>query len=284
MEFAVEKARYYRGGLANASRESHAAGRRGFRLVRGCSLGIFPAAMEADAPHKPPPPPRHGCARGLLLAAVLFVLACAAGGLWLRSMAGDALAWLRELPALLGREKVHTTFHESITRLISTQGDVLEVAVLETQETVTRYDMRTALNDLIYLGTTVSEIRTPVVYRYHIRLSDPWQLAEEEGRWRVLCPALRPTNPPALRTDGMEKKSEAGWLRFNAAENMAALERELTPTLEKRAANPAHLDKAREAARQSVAGFVRKWMPGLPQGVQIQVRFADEPPDAARSP
>jgi hypothetical protein len=58
----------------------------------------------------------------------------------------------------------------------------------------------------------------------------------------------------------MEKKSEAGWLRFNAAENLTTLEKELTPTLEKRAGNKAHLDSIREAARKSVAEFVKKWL------------------------
>jgi hypothetical protein len=79
----------------------------------------------------------------------------------------------------------------------------------------------------------------------------------------------------------MEKKSEAGWLRFNAAENLAALEKELTPTLEKRAGNKAHLDQVREVARKSVAEFVKAWL--LTEGKihqedvrSITVIFSDE--------
>jgi hypothetical protein len=80
----------------------------------------------------------------------------------------------------------------------------------------------------------------------------------------------------------MEKKSEAGWLRFNAAENLAALEKELTPTLEKRAGNKAHLDLVREAARKSVAEFVKAWLlkegkPNQEEVRSITVIFPDEP-------
>jgi hypothetical protein len=219
--------------------------------------------------------PRRGCARWLFAAALVFVMGSLLAGLWVRSIAGDAMRWLRELPDWLQQREVRTLFQESITRIVSTQGDVLEVAVLETQETVTRHDVRTAFHNLLYLGTTVSEIRVPVVYRYHIRLSDPWQITMQGSRCEIRCPPLRPTLPPALRTEAMEKKSEAGWLRFNAAENLAALERELTPTLEKRAANTTHLQQVRESARQSVAAFARKWMPEQ-AGAEVHVVFADE--------
>ena len=196
----------------------------------------------------------------------------------------EAGAWLRELPGRLVEQDISTTFRESITRITATQGDVLEVATLETDETVTRFDMKTAFNELVYLGTTVSEIRTPVVYRYHVRISEDWRLEVDAGRCIVRAPAIRPSSPPAVRTDGMQKKSEAGWLRFNAAENLASLERELTPTLEKRAGNKAHLDRIREAARGSVAEFVKRWLldSSHQEGVQsITILFPDDPQPAA---
>jgi hypothetical protein len=132
---------------------------------------------------------------------------------------------------------------------------------------------------MIYLGTTVSEIRVPAVYRYHLKLSDPWQLEIKDGVCRVVAPMIRPTQPPALRTDGMAKKSESGWLRFNAAENLAALEKSLTPRLEQRAADERHLGRAREASRRSVEAFVRKWMlESHPKigSMEIVVQFPDE--------
>jgi len=58
----------------------------------------------------------------------------------------------------------------------------------------------------------------------------------------------------------MEKHSEAGWARFNAREQMEALEKSLTPTLSQYAADPRRVSLAREAARRAVAEFVRDWL------------------------
>lgn len=205
-------------------------------------------------------PSTSGCLRWFTATVLLLTIALGLLGYFFTTSLKEASSWLSDLPSKLVQSDIETTFRESITKITSTKGDILEVATLETNETVTRYDMRTALSEFVYLGTTVSEIRTPVVYRYHIKLSDDWQLRVQGGQCIVRSPPLRPSPPPAVRTDGMEKKSEAGWLRFNAAESLATLEKELTPTLEKRAGNKVHLDSIREAARKSVAEFVKQWL------------------------
>jgi hypothetical protein len=98
----------------------------------------------------------------------------------------------------------------------------------------------------------------------------------------VIAPAIRPSLPPAIRTETMEKKSAAGWLRFNAAENLSELEKGLTALLEKRAATPGKIRSVREAARLSVAKFVHAWVlkeqKDLEQGGirEIVVVFPDE--------
>ncbi len=222
-----------------------------------------------------------GCWRGLV---ILFLSVFLIGGvvLWkFADLAKGSLTWLSDLPARMTSQQITESFRQSITEIVSTKGDVLEVATMQTDETITKYDMKTLFNDTVYLGTTVSEIRTPVVYRYHIQLSDEWQLRVEEGQCIVQAPALRPSLPPAIRTEGLEKKSEAGWLRFNAVENMTALEKSLTPTLEKRAGNKQHLDLVREAARKSVAEFVQKWLLKEGQAASAGIRsitviFPDE--------
>jgi hypothetical protein len=168
-------------------------------------------------------PDRSGCFRWFAITALLSLLMLGITGFFFIHTLKEAVSWLRELPSKLVQQDIETSFRESITKITSTKGDILEVATLETHETVTRYDMKTALSEMVYLGTTVSEIRTPVVYRYHIRLSDDWHLQVKEGQCFVQAPPLRHSPPPAIRTEGMEKKSEAGWLRFNAAENLASL-------------------------------------------------------------
>ncbi len=228
---------------------------------------------ESPTPPPAPPPRRRGA--GWVFGVIGLAILPLIGTAFLLHGVNDAIREWRSWLAEITQQRVRTTFQEEVSRVVSTQGETLEVAVLETNETVTRYDMRTLLDDLLYLGTTVSEIRVPVVFRYQIRLSEEWKLTQQRGRARLICPALHAAKPPALRTEGMEKKSEAGWLRFNAAENLAALERELTPALEKRADHASHVSRVREAARSSVKAFVRRWMPSL-AGQEIEVRFADE--------
>lgn len=196
-------------------------------------------------------------------------------------LARHGMDWLAGLPARLSHARITETFREEVTRVVSTEGDVLELAVMETSETVTKADSLTVFNDLLYLGTTESEIRVPVVYRFHLKLSDDWRLSVKDGRCIVIAPPVRPSLPPAIRTDGMEKKTEAGWLRFNASESLDKLEKDLTRMLEKRAGAHTQIPALRENCRRSVAKFVRRWLlrePGAEAAVkEIIVIFPDEP-------
>jgi hypothetical protein len=152
------------------------------------------------------------------------------------------------------------TFRESIPQITSTQGDILEVATSRADESFQRSDEKWAGWGYVYLGTTVAEIRVPVTFRYHIRLSDPWRLAARGQTCVVLAPKIRPSLPPAIHTEEMERRAESGWARFDKNDQLDALERSMTPMLEARAGDQAHLQLVREACRQSVAGFVKKWL------------------------
>jgi hypothetical protein len=161
----------------------------------------------------------------------------------------------------------------------------LEVAVATTTETVSRSDEQWAFWDLLPLGRTEVEIRVPVTWRWHLPLDDGWTATIEGQVLTVVAPAPRPSLPPAIHTDGIERRSEADWLRFDAAERLAALERELTPLLAARARDAAHRELAREPARKTVERFARLWL--AREGADgetiraIVVRFADESPDGA---
>jgi len=222
------------------------------------------------------PHPRRMPASALTLLAALII-----GGIvmWKVLDSGLGMKWLAEN---FQKQTITEAFRENIKRITSTNGDVLELAVLDTEETITRFDSKT-LFDLLYLGTTESEIRAMVVYRYHLKLSEDWRLNVENGRCVVVAPAIRPSQPPAIRSETVEKKSEAGWLRFNAAQNLAELEKEVTAILESRATTPGKLRTVREAARQSVAKFVQQWVLKEQKeheqgGIrEIVVIFPDEP-------
>lgn len=155
---------------------------------------------------------------------------------------------------------ITTTFVAAIPHLAQDDAVRLELAAYEAVETFNRSDELRIAFDYISLGTTVTEIRVPVTYRYHLRLDEPWRLEVHEQSCVVYAPPIRATLPPAIHTGGMEKRSARGWMRFNETEQMEDLERSITTTLSIRATNPAHLELVRERCRLRVAEFVRSWL------------------------
>jgi hypothetical protein len=181
----------------------------------------------------------------------------------------------------MDQSHITQTFRESLVSLSPTKGDILELATLEMDETMTRTDQRT-LFELLPLGLTISEIKVPIVYRYHLKLSEEWKLHTKDGNCVVIAPVIRPSQPPAVRTNLMQKSTQAGWARFNADESLSALEKDITPMAERRAMTPAKLNLVKEGARKAVAEFVKTWLikenHWRKDGYStVTVIFADEP-------
>jgi hypothetical protein len=218
-----------------------------------------------------------GCLKWPSIAAVLIVgLLCLT---ILRSVdkLGSTLGFLHGAGT---QQTVVDSFRENVRQVTGTQGDILELATLEADETFTRMDSKSLAWKMIDLGTTISEIRAPAVYRYHLKLSDQWTVNTQGRTCVIIAPKILPTLPPAIRTDRMEKKSQAGWARFNSAENLSELEKSITPTLERRAGNPTHIASIREPARLAVAQFAKAWLLRHQEQLAIDkivVAFIDEP-------
>lgn len=179
------------------------------------------------------------------------------------------------------------TFRSSLPTIDRNRSGLLEVGTLEMVETFERSDERRVFWDAIPLGTTVSEIQVPVTYRYHVRLDGAWSLTVDEHTCRVVAPAIQPTLPPAIHTEGLEKRSEESWLRFDGDDQLAELEKGITPRLRQMAGDPRHVAAVRDAARTTVAEFVRSWLLmedhwGGDRFRMIQVTFEDEAPEEAR--
>jgi hypothetical protein len=177
-----------------------------------------------------------------------------------RNAAQSALEGAAGIAARFKTGTITTTFTERLPEVRATRGDILEVATYRGQEELRREDPLNTFWDMVPLGTTVSVIRVPATFRFHIRLSDPWRLAARDHVCIVRAPAIRPSQPPAIHTDAMEKSTENGWARFNKAGNLETLERSLTPELERRAAKLARQSLVREACRTAVAEFVKTWL------------------------
>jgi len=254
-------------------------------------------------PHDPPPSSRHELVRLLrwpllLLAVVVVAALLAMRACWTVERGGDAAAGavdaagahVADIAERFRTGTITSTFLAAIPRLVPDDSLRLELLAIEATETFTRTDDRRTFFDLVPLGTTVSEIRVPVTYRYHLRLDEPWRLEVRDRAVVVEAPPIRPTLPPAIHTDRMEKRSTADWLRLDADERMAELERSLTPTLSERAGDPARLDLVREQCRRRVAGLIRSWLEVEDhwRGDRfraVTVVFADESPgDAAVEP
>jgi hypothetical protein len=71
----------------------------------------------------------------------------------------------------------------------------------------------------------------------------------------------------------MEKSSDEGWARFNAEEQMTQLEKTITPTLRKYAADEQHLDVIRESCRKTVSEFIEDWLLREGQWGEGRLRF-----------
>ena len=244
-----------------------------------------------EAPPSPPPqrlPP--GCFKWLC---ITFVATAAIAGVVALKTCSTTVTGLKELAAILASipekfqsQKITETFRERLVSITPTHGDILEVATAERDETLTKSDMKTLFFNTVYLGTTTSEVRVPAVYRYHVKLSEEWKLGRRDRTCVVIAPRIRVSDPPSIRTDRMEAKSTAGWMRFNAASSLASLQKNITPLLSQRAGNAEHIDEVREAARKAVAEFVKNWLVSEDQWKQkgftdIVIVFADEP--AART-
>jgi hypothetical protein len=142
--------------------------------------------------------------------------------------------------------------------VMRTKGGLLEVATVRALERFTREDSRDFWG--LDLGTTVSQIQVPVTYRFHIEMAREWPI-EVRGRTAVArAPAVKPSLPVAFDTTLMEKYTKAGWARFNKEENLAALERSMTPTLAERASGDAYRGLAEDAARRTIAEFITIWL------------------------
>ena len=213
----------------------------------------------ADAPTDPPRP------RPALSPWHLFILA----SLFAFAISAAVFVWfIHRVTGPISSASITQEYRDYVPTVGPTDG-ILETATSSVPEAFTQSDSAWLFN--IPLGTTVSEIRVPAVYRYHIQLFDPWKLIVSGQVCLVLAPQFQPSLPPAIVTDQMEKSTSAGWLRFNGDDDLATLERGITAELNKRANDKVHRDFVREACRQSIADFVKTWL--LKQDYWSQDRF-----------
>lgn len=156
--------------------------------------------------------------------------------------------------------RITQTFRSSFPSVQSSGGDILELATSESEEIITREEDRRIGWDRIYLGKTVAEIRARVTFRYHVRLSESWELTVRSNICIVRAPQIHPSLPPAIHSNTIERRAESGWARFDKNEKLAELEKSMTGIFSERAKDPLHVESVRETCRKSVAEFVKRWL------------------------
>jgi hypothetical protein len=219
---------------------------------------------------------------GLALCATFFyALHLGAGFVWgIKSGADGAGDFIVGLAEGFQKENITETFRQDLQEINDTGQGNLEVSIMKSTEYFKRRSSKTALWDLLDLGTTTTEIRVPATYRYHIKLSDEWKLDTEGKTVFVIAPALRASLPVAFDTGGTYKNINEGWARFNGYEQMAQLERNISFTLNRNAKHNKNL--VREQSRKTIERFVKHCLKRNDQWSEdgftnVEVIFADEP-------
>lgn len=164
--------------------------------------------------------------------------------------------------------------------VMRTNGGLLEVTIIRSSERFEASQDHTILG--VDVGRTVSRIRVPAVFRYHIELAPEWKILLRDKTFIVVAPPVKPSLPVAIDTARMEKESFGVWSIFTGATLLEQLERSITQALATKAASPAYVQFQREAARKTVTEFVAKWLITQERwksasSYSIRVFFADEP-------
>lgn len=194
--------------------------------------------------------------------------------------------WLKEdggLPVLQRGQ-----LHGDTMKLIRVPGGTLSTGGLTKTETLYKSNKRK------WLGTTSSVIRVDATFRYEVELRSDWNLGLDEERKVafVIAPRLKPQLPVAVDTKTFQEETSSGWARWDKADHLARLRREISPFLEKKANSQDYIELVRGDARKTVEEFVSDWILkehgwNVEDRPVVKVYFEDEkdiPYPSGRSP
>lgn len=187
------------------------------------------------------------------------------------------------------QRKIQDSVAEGVSRIRATQGDVLELAVLESVLTFELADEWRNLPE--GLGKSVSRVSVPAVFRFFVKISEPISVSVEEldgnARCTVVAPKLRPVLPVAFDTTRAAWTRDIGLFRFNREEMTDALQERISSRLVISAKNHARSVPVRDAARGAFGKFVAEWLRDVRElrerfgdRISVSVVFADEVPPA----
>lgn len=196
---------------------------------------------------------------------------------------------------MLVQRKIQDRVSEKISRIRATQGDILELAVLESMLTFEQEDIWQ--NVPAGLGKSVLRAEIPAVFRFFTKISEPISVSTREIGDEIICtvtaPKLQPVLPVAFDTSRAVWTRDIGILRFNREEMTDALQKKISMRLVISAKNHARSVAVRDAARKSFEKFVTEWLSDVRElrerpntRLTVKILFADEvpPPEKKSSP
>lgn len=174
-------------------------------------------------------------------------------------------------------QKTDTGTAVSVPEFIPTNGGRLEISTVVVTQAFDSKDGKNFYG--IDLGTTTSDYRVKVVYRYFIELEKRWPITFSHDKKVVTVKTTQvlPTLPVSFDSRTIEKNTTNGWARFNKEENLNKLERSITSKLEIDAKK--YVSQAANTGRSVVEGFVKTWIlqnTSLGKDVEVKVIFPSD--------
>ncbi|MBI5279688.1 MAG: hypothetical protein HY854_24865 [Burkholderiales bacterium] len=180
-------------------------------------------------------------------------------------LAAAVLVWLAWPPAkayLVREGHVATSSQpDRDPEVIPTNGGILVIARIKGYETFVRTDSEPLFRLLpIDLGTTISQIRTAALYTYQIKLQEKWPINCNARRCVVRTGPVELAKPVAIYSEETSRHTASGWGRFNKAENLRALESELSARLAVQGNAARNREVGLRDGRKTVQEFVSTWL------------------------
>jgi hypothetical protein len=178
------------------------------------------------------------------------------------------------------------SYREQERVIVRTKGGLLEASTIHSPEIFEASKDHTLFG--IVLGNTVTRIRVPAVYRYHVDLAPEWRILLRKNAFIVVAPSVKPALPVAVDLGRLQQEASGTWSVFTGTAQLKTLQSSITKELAKKASSRSYIEFQREAARLTVKEFVAKWLITQKdwnryRDYPIHVYFADEPISALKT-
>lgn len=195
------------------------------------------------------------------------------------SLGANAYFVLQRMTAAQSRTSVTHSALDQI-EVMRTNGGLLQVSTIRSPELFQATQDHTIFG--VHVGKTISQIRVPATFHYHVELAPEWKITVRDKTFIVIAPRVKPTLPVAIDTAKLEKLTSGTWSLLTGQSELDQLQKSITQSLAQKAVTPVFIQLQREAARKTVTEFVTKWVleqrGGQPAtGHTVRVFFADEP-------